>query len=78
MYTSIEKYMNMILSDGTVFKFKEYRSGLYYYYMVSTDEQNSAKTNAAITPYYLLSTVTYNKEFYTRADIEGADTARRY
>ena len=43
MDTLIEKAMNLILSDGTLFKFKEYESGLYYYDMASTDEHNSAK-----------------------------------
>ena len=46
--------------------------------MEITDLQDSDETNANINPYYLLSTVTGNKEFYTRADIEGADRARRY
>ena len=78
MYISIEKAMNMILGDGTVFKFKECGSGLYYYDMGSTDVQDSAKNNAMITPYYLLSTVTKNKELYTHVDIEGADRAIRY
>ena len=40
----------MILKDVTVFKFKECGSGLYYYYIAITDEKNSAKTNAKITP----------------------------
>ena len=61
MDTSIEKAMHVILSDVTVFKFKEYGSGLYYYDMASTDDQNSAKTNATINPSSLLSTVTENK-----------------
>ena len=76
--TLIEKYMNVILSYGTVFKLKECGLGLYYYDMTSTDEQNSAKTNATINLYYLLSTANENKEFYTRADIEGSDRARIY
>ena len=46
--------------------------------MAINDEQNNAKTNAKITPYSMLSTVTYNKEYYKRADIEGEDRARRY
>ena len=50
--------MNVIMSDGIVFNFKECVSGLYYYDMTSTDEQNSAKINATIYPYSLLSTVT--------------------
>ena len=43
-----------------------------------TDVKGIAKTNATIIPYYLLSTVTNNKEFYIRAGIEGADRARIY
>ena len=43
-----------------------------------TDVKGIAKTNATIIPYYLLSTVTNNKEFYTRADIEGSDRSKRY
>ena len=31
--------------------------------MTSSYDKNSAKTNATITPYYLLSTVTENQEF---------------
>ena len=46
--------------------------------MVSTDKKYSAKTNTTITPYYMLSTVTEDKEFYTCGDIEVADRARRY
>ena len=61
METSIEKAMNVVLSDRTVFQFKGCVSGLYYYDMMNTDQQNSAKTNATITPFYLLSTVTNNK-----------------
>ena len=78
MYTSIEKAMKLIMIYGTIFKFKECISGLYYYDMTSTDEHNSAKTNVSITPYSLLSTVTKNKQFYTYADIEGEDRARIY
>ena len=76
--TSIEKSMSVNLSHGRVFKFKECILGLYYYFMASIDDHNSAKTNATITPYSLLSTVTKNKEFYTHVDIEGAAITRGY
>ena len=46
--------------------------------MASTNDYKSSKTNSTITPYYLLSTVTDNEGFYTRADIEGSDRARIY
>ena len=58
---SIEKAVNVILKDRTVFKFNSCVLWLYYYDMESTYDQNSAKNNAKITPYYLLSTVTENK-----------------
>ena len=54
MDTSIENNTDVILSDGTVFKFKECGSGLYYNYVARTDEHNSAKSNATITSYSLL------------------------
>ena len=61
MDTSIENSMNMVLSDGTVFKFKEFYSLLHYYDMTTTDDQNTAKANATITHHSLLSTVTQKK-----------------
>ena len=78
MDTSTEKAVNVILKYGTVFKFKECQSGLNYYDMASTYQQNSAKNNASITSYSLLSNVTDIKEFYARADIEGADISIIY
>ena len=67
--TLIEEDMDVIMRDGTILKFKEWGLGLYYYDMTSTYVQESAKTNATINPYYLLSTVTNNKESYTHDDI---------
>ena len=65
MDTSIEKYMNVILSDGTVFKFKECGSGLYYYDMASN--------------YPLLPFINCNREFFnTCAEVDRANRARRY
>ena len=61
MDTFIEKAMNIILRDGTIFTFDKHVLGLYYYYMEITDVWDSAKTNTKITPYSLLSIVTYNK-----------------
>ena len=46
--------------------------------MASTYDQDSYKTNAKTTPYYLLSVVTKNKELYTHTDIEGSGISRRY
>ena len=70
--------MYIIMRDGTVLKFEECGLGLYYSDMASTYVQNIAKTNTTINPYSLLSTITKNKQFFTRADIEGAYRVRRY
>ena len=50
MYRFIEKSMSLILRDGTVFNFKEYGSGLYYYDMTITYEQNSPKKTQQLPP----------------------------
>ena len=42
----IEKAVNVVMRDGTVFKFKKCGLVLYYYDMASTDDHNSSK----ITP----------------------------
>ena len=78
MDTSLGKSMRVILRDGTVFKFKEYKSGLYYYDTVSTNVQDRDKTNTTITAYPLLSPVTQNKQFNTCADIEVSYRERGY
>ena len=46
--------------------------------MTITDDHNTAKSNATIYPYPLLSAVTNIYELYTRADIKILDRARRY
>ena len=50
MDTLVDKAMNVILGDGAALKFKDCGSGLYSYYMESIDVDDSAKTNATITP----------------------------
>ena len=44
IYISMEKEMNLILRNGTVLKFKECGTGLYYYDMGSAYVQDSDKT----------------------------------
>ena len=61
MDTLIDKAMNLIRMYGTVFKFKSYGSGLFYYGIEGTDMQDSAKNNSTINPYFLLSTLTENR-----------------
>jgi hypothetical protein len=69
MDTSVEGAMNVHRLDGTIMKFTEYSSGLYYY-----DSNNPSSTNSR--DYLFLNTVAANKLTYTRRKIEGADKAR--
>ena len=60
------------------FKTQEMWIGDIYYDIVSYDVQDNSKPNATINPYCMVSTVTDNKEFYARANIEGSYRVRRY
>jgi hypothetical protein len=50
-------------------KFKEYRSGLYYY-------DAGPNHNSTNQDYLFLNTVAGNKAIYTQREIQGADQAR--
>jgi hypothetical protein len=72
MDTDIEPALLVHRQDGTVMKFREYRTGLYYY-------DASAITNDTRTPvtdYCFVQTVQANKRMFHRREIEGADRAR--
>jgi hypothetical protein len=73
MDTSVEAAMHVHRKDGTIMKFKEYQSGLYYY---DTGNSNSNTINKSVDAYLFLNTVANNKAKYTRREIEGADEAR--
>ena len=69
MDTSIEAAMHVHKQDGTIMKFAEYTSGLYYF------DTGPNFTNETCD-YSFLNTVANNKRQYTLAEIQGADKAR--
>jgi hypothetical protein len=74
MDTSIEAAMDVHRANGTIMKFQEYRTGLYYFDTDAPTLINPTKTNAQ--DYLFLNTVAGNKGAYTRGKIQGADRAR--
>jgi hypothetical protein len=74
MVTSVEASMDVHRRDGSIMKFREYKSGLYYYdtgQPTAPDKHSSSPNN-----YLFLNTVAENEATYTRREIEGADKAR--
>ena len=70
MDTSIEAAaMHVHRKDGSIMKFAEYKSGLYYF---DTSPNFTSKNH----DYLFLNTVADNKNRYTQAEIQGADRAR--
>ncbi len=74
MDTSVEAAMHVHRADGTIMKFQEYRTGLYYFDTDAPTLINPTKTNQQ--DYLFLNTVAGNKGEYTRGEIQGADRAR--
>jgi hypothetical protein len=68
MDTAIEASLCVHKVDGTIMKFTEYVTGLYYF-----DAANQPTTN---TGYTFVTTVAGNKKRFHRREIEGADRAR--
>jgi hypothetical protein len=68
MDTSVEASMDVHRRDGSIMKFREYKSGLYYY----GTGQPTAPNNHSSSPnnYLFLNTVAENKATYTRREIE--------
>jgi len=73
MDTSVEAALCVHRSDGSIMKFIEYRSGLYYHDAAAAVQPNS---NENVIDYSFVSTVTNNKAEFPRRKIEGADKAR--
>jgi hypothetical protein len=70
MDTAVEPALCIHKHDGSIMKFHEYMSGLYYYDVaISTPSTDN-------TAYSFVITVRGNKERYHRREIEGADRAR--
>jgi len=74
MNTSVEAALCVHRSDGSIMKFIEYRSGLYYHNAAAAVQPNC---NENVIDYSFVSTVANNKaQFPRRREIEGADKAR--
>ncbi len=76
MGTSIEAAMSVHRKDGSIMKFREYTSGLYYYEVPDHSTAAPHPTNNKQDDYLFLLTVAGNKASFTRREIEGADKAR--
>jgi hypothetical protein len=72
MDTAVEAAFFVHKSDGSLMKFVEFHSGLYYH---DTTIKPSPKTSPSVTAYTLVNTVAKNKAMFTRREIEGADKA---
>ncbi len=74
MDTAQEAAMVVHRKDGSMMKFKEFRSGLYYYDPKEPAPPNSTKSS--VSDYCLIQTVDNNKRMFHRREVEGADRAR--
>ena len=72
MDTSVEAALCVHRSDGSIMKFIEYGSGLYYHDAAAAVQPNS---NEKVIDYSFVSTVANNKAQFPRREIEGADKA---
>ena len=70
MDTAIENCLIIHRQDGTEMKFREYKTGLYYF------DASANKSKAPITDYCFVQTVSDLKKLFSRREIEGADRAR--
>jgi hypothetical protein len=66
--------MSVHRRGGSIMKFNEYKSGLYYFDTAAPKTPNS--TSLDVNNYLFLNTVEQNKQAYTRREIEGADRPR--
>jgi hypothetical protein len=73
MDTTVEAAMTVHRSDGSLMKFQEFKSGLYYY---DTNQEQTNFSSNDDTAYLFLNTVATNKKNYTQCEIEGSDKAR--
>ena len=65
----------MLVHYSKAYYFKRLGKGLYYI-EISNPETIPLTTESGNTDYYLLSTVNANMEYFTHADIEGANISR--
>jgi hypothetical protein len=72
MDTSVEAAMIVHRKDGSIMKFKEYKSGLYYY-DAGKHKAVASNTRDKNEDYIFLITVAGNKESFTQREIEAAN-----
>jgi len=75
MDTSIEPAMCVYWSDGTIMKFTEFQSGLYYFDTDSERETIDNKSSTQFNTYSFIATVAENQSMYHRREVEATDTA---
>ncbi len=71
MDTDVEPALLVHRHDGSIMKFKEYRTGLYYY-----DASHANVTNSTVTDYCFVQTVKQNQSMFHRREIGGDNKAR--
>ena len=71
MDSTVEASLAVHRSDGSIMKFMESNTGLYYY----DCESKHNHSNHTLSPYSFLNTVEKNKELFTRREIKGAESA---
>jgi len=72
MDTDIEPALCVHRADGTIMKFQEYTTGLYYF----DASQTCNNVSDDVIAYSFIATVASNKLHYHRREIEAADKAR--
>ena len=75
MDTTVENSMNVHVSDHYILKFKKCRDGLHFL-NTSTLGNSVFSSNSAVNGYSDLQTVTSNKCYFTRCEVQGATAAR--
>ena len=68
MDTTFESSFNIHIKNHKIVKFLKYWPGMYYF---DTTRYNQVPVNA----YYFLSTIKYNKSYFSQNEIGGADRA---
>jgi len=73
MDTEVEPALCVHRADGSVMKFSEYKTGLYYHDAAAAAPETIV---APVIDYSFVTTVIDNKKLFTRREIEGANKAR--
>ncbi len=77
MDTSVKDSIMVHLPNGSIIPFKQYNDGLFVFDTRNDNIIQQDNTKSTVTNYSFVSTVQQNKSFFTRAQIEKADRARK-